>query len=57
MSSINDNNGWGFGGTVLGIAVGAVLILIYVMQWHNCSKTGGVFVQDAWWFSCVEPHR
>ena len=54
---MNTNENWGFGGTVLGLAVGAVLILLYIVQWHDCSKTGGVFVQDAWWFSCVEPHK
>ena len=37
--------------------VAVVVILVYVMQWHDCSETGGVLVQGAWWFSCVEPHK
>ena len=54
---MSDESGWGFGGTILGLAVAVVVILVYVMQWHDCSETGGVLEQGAWWFSCVEPHK
>ena len=47
---------WGFEKVVFGLAFAAVVVLIYVMQWSDCSKSGGVFVQGGWWFMCVEPH-
>jgi len=54
---MSDENGWGFMGTLLGLAVFAVALLVYLVEANECSKTGGVFVQDAFWYSCVEPHR
>jgi hypothetical protein len=39
------------------LAAGLVALLLYFVQWQECSSRGGVLAQDAIWFTCMEPKR